>query len=187
MRLAALRAARELALPDWCLAAGFVRNLCWDRLHDYPLTTPLNDLDLIFFDPDETDAGRDLALERQLHEATGQPWSVKNQARMHLRNTDAPYVDSADAMRHWVEVETAIGVRLLADDRLELIAPLGIDSLLAGRLTLNPVRRKPEAFKRRIEDKSWLRHWPRLRIVEPCATDRPTLPPSIPEPEEDTP
>jgi hypothetical protein len=30
--MAALEAARGLALPGWCLAAGFVRNLVWDRL-----------------------------------------------------------------------------------------------------------------------------------------------------------
>ncbi|MGD9885270.1 MAG: nucleotidyltransferase family protein [Reyranella sp.] len=28
-----LRAVRELALPDWCIAAGFVRNRVWDHLH----------------------------------------------------------------------------------------------------------------------------------------------------------
>ena len=28
-----LRAARTLALPDWCIAAGFVRNRVWDALH----------------------------------------------------------------------------------------------------------------------------------------------------------
>lgn len=38
-RMAALRQAREAALPDWWLAAGFVRNLVWDRLHGYTTAT----------------------------------------------------------------------------------------------------------------------------------------------------
>ena len=37
-RMAALEAARHLALPDWCLAAGFVRNLVWDRCPLPPLS-----------------------------------------------------------------------------------------------------------------------------------------------------
>ena len=28
-----LRAVRSLDLPDWCIAAGFVRNRVWDHLH----------------------------------------------------------------------------------------------------------------------------------------------------------
>ena len=30
--MAELRAARALTLPDWCIAAGFVRNRVWDTL-----------------------------------------------------------------------------------------------------------------------------------------------------------
>ena len=50
MRMACLRAARELALPDWALGAGFVRNLIWDHLHQKTVPTPLNDIDLIYLD-----------------------------------------------------------------------------------------------------------------------------------------
>src|SRR5712664_2713902 len=28
-----LRSVRTLDLPDWCIAAGFVRNRVWDHLH----------------------------------------------------------------------------------------------------------------------------------------------------------
>ncbi len=49
-RMDCLRAARELALPDWALGAGFVRNLIWDHLHHKAEPTPLNDIDLIYLD-----------------------------------------------------------------------------------------------------------------------------------------
>ena len=50
LRMACLWAARELALPDWALGAGFVRNLIWDHLHHKAVPTPLNDIDLIYLD-----------------------------------------------------------------------------------------------------------------------------------------
>lgn len=47
----ALSIASTLELSEWCLAAGFVRNLVWDRLHGFGCATDLNDIDLINFDP----------------------------------------------------------------------------------------------------------------------------------------
>ncbi|MDN3552018.1 nucleotidyltransferase family protein [Halomonas almeriensis] len=163
--MAALEAARDLALPDWCLAAGFVRNLVWDRLHDFSAPTPLNDLDLIYFEPAVTNAARDRELQARLGESLALPWSVKNQARMHERNHDASYRSTADAMRHWVEVETAIGARLDAKGRVVLVAPLGLEPLFAGTITLNPERPRPRAFRHRLEAKGWQQTWPRLRVA----------------------
>ena len=42
-----LRAARSLGLPDWCIAAGFVRNRVWDHLHGIAPPTPLADIDVL--------------------------------------------------------------------------------------------------------------------------------------------
>lgn len=39
----------DLKLPDGLIAAGFVRNLVWDHLHGKN-ATPLNDVDVIFYD-----------------------------------------------------------------------------------------------------------------------------------------
>lgn len=164
-RLEALACAAELRLPDWCLAAGFVRNLVWDRLHGYADPTPLHDLDLVYFDGTDTRAEKDLDYEARLHTRSPLPWSVKNQARMHWRNGDDAYHSTADAMCHWVEIETAVGVRFDENGHLMLVAPLGVETLLAGSVSLNPNRPKPETFKRRIEEKRWLETWPALKIV----------------------
>lgn len=45
LRMRALQLAREQDLPDWCIAAGFVRNLGWDKLHGSETPTPLEDID----------------------------------------------------------------------------------------------------------------------------------------------
>lgn len=170
MRMEALKLASSLNLPDWCLAAGFVRNLVWDKVHNKPVATPLNDLDLIYFDRTQKDPERDRELEKRLRHASTLPWSVKNQARMHLRNRDHAYCSTSDAMRYWVEVETAIGARLKGDT-IELIAPLGLHWLFANTITLNGHRPKVSAFQERVKAKEWLRHWPNLQVMIPPGMD----------------
>ena len=59
--------AAEQRLPDWCLAAGFVRNLAWDKMHSFSSATPLNDIDLIYFDPKDIAKARDRGIENKLN------------------------------------------------------------------------------------------------------------------------
>lgn len=164
-RLGLLRILAELRLPDAWLAAGFVRNLVWDRLHGHATPTPLADLDVIYFDATDCRPERDRALEAELTlKAPGWPWSVKNQARMHRRNDDAPYASSLDAMRFWVEVETALAARLTETGQVEVVSPFAQDGLFALHLTLNPRRPRPAAFRQRLTTKGWLARWPRLQV-----------------------
>ncbi|WP_110654795.1 nucleotidyltransferase family protein [Salinicola halimionae] len=165
-RMAALRKARSQGLPDWWLAAGFVRNLVWDRLHGYASSTPLNDIDLVYFEPANPHALIDREHEASLNHATHLPWSVKNQARMHHRHGHAAYTSIEEALSVWVECETAVGVTLDDDERLRLLAPLGIESLMAGRVTSNPYHGDREVFRRRVSAKGWRHRWPRLEIED---------------------
>lgn len=163
-RMQALSAAASLGLPDWCLAAGFVRNLVWDRIHGFSKTTALNDIDLIYFDPLDDSERRDRELERQLGRTMAAPWSVKNQARMHRRNGDAPYHSTADAMSYWVEVETSVGAALSDSSEVLLVSPFGFDALFNGTVTLNTKKPKPRAFEDRVVTKQWLETWPKLVV-----------------------
>ncbi|EPJ53080.1 MAG: hypothetical protein OFPI_11810 [Osedax symbiont Rs2] len=164
-RMSALRQAAKLQLPHWCIGAGFVRNLVWDKLHGYSRATPCNDIDLIYYDAQYCSVERDRDFERQLLLHSDFPWSVKNQARMHQRNGDAPYSCSADAMSYWPEIETAVAATLDKRGGIEIIAPFGIANLFACKITINPKRPKPEVFARRIADKQWLRQWPNLQVA----------------------
>ncbi|WP_342596252.1 nucleotidyltransferase family protein [Salinicola lusitanus] len=163
-RLDALRQARALRLPDWWLAAGFVRNLVWDRLHGYSSSTPLNDIDLVYFDATHVDTSVDRALERELRRVAPLPWSIKNQARMHERHGHRPYTSIEEALSVWVECETAVAVTLDDDDGIRLTAPLGTASLLSGQVTPNPRHGDSEVFRRRVVAKGWQRRWPELEI-----------------------
>ncbi|EPA9110304.1 MAG: nucleotidyltransferase family protein [Serratia liquefaciens] len=164
-RMMALRTARRLGLNDWCLGAGFVRNLVWDQRHGYVTSTPLNDIDVIHFDPQRPEAERDHMLETRLQEWLPQPWSVKNQARMHLRSGRAPYRNSEDAISFWTEVETAVGARLNADDSITLVAPFGLEGLFADTITFNAKNGDLDAYEQRVVGKGWLQRWPRLRQI----------------------
>lgn len=165
LRMAALSSAASLNLPDWCLAAGFVRNLAWDRMHGYALPTPLNDIDLIYFDASNANASCDGEIEARLKAETGLPWSVKNQARMHKRNLDCPYTSTENAMSYWVEVETAVGVYLDHEGNIQLLAPFGVTSLFGYTITLNSKRPKRAEYLSRIKTKKWLETWPQLKTV----------------------
>lgn len=163
MRMEALERASSLKLNDWCLAAGFVRNMVWDKLHDYEVPTPLNDIDLIYFDPE--DATDEKEYEQRLKSLSILPWSVKNQTKMHIRNGDHPYSSTADAMSYWVEVETAVGVKL-ESGKIELVAPFGLEALMSKTISINKKRVKKDAFRERMTRKKWLEIWPDLKITD---------------------
>ena len=178
VRMQALVIASSLGLSDWCLAAGFVRNLAWDKVNGYSRATALNDIDLIYFDPDKASEEADKAseeadkaseeadkdIESRLKAISDFPWSVKNQARMHKRNSDRPYASTEDAMSYWVEVETAVGATLNESDDIEIVAPFGIDVLFEYTITPNRKRPKPEVFAQRLQEKRWLEIWPNLVV-----------------------
>lgn len=150
----------QVSLVDCYVAAGFVRNCVWDHLHGYQ-PTPLNDIDVIFFD-------KDPRLENQISDflASTHPnidWQVKNQAFMHIKNDDPPYRDIVDAMSYWPEKETAIAAKIKQDGELSLLYAFNLESLFAGKITYNQ-KRNYSLFKSRICNKSWLTIWPELKI-----------------------
>ncbi len=161
-----LRAVRGLGLPDWAIGAGFVRNAVWDRLHAFDAPTPLSDLDILFFDPSDLSTQREAAIEVALVSAlSDRPWSVRNQARMHIRNCDDPYASTADALRYWLETPTCVAVRLNGDDSLAIIAPYGLSDLINMRGV--PTARGREHFNQYLDRmccKNWPATWPQVSV-----------------------
>ncbi|HLT78494.1 MAG TPA: nucleotidyltransferase family protein [Ferrovibrio sp.] len=164
-----LRIARRLALPDWAIGAGFLRGMVWDRLCGFASRTALNDIDVVYFDTTDTGRDRENAAEAQLHAwRPDQVWSVRNMARMHLRNGDASYRDTEDAISHWLETPTAVAVSLDADDSLRLLAPHGADDLLAAHVRPTPQgRRKIDQYQLRVTTKNWPARWPCVKVEAP--------------------
>jgi uncharacterized protein len=168
-RMAMLHALARLDLPDAWIAAGAVRNAVWDTLHAYPDATPLADVDVIWFDASHASEAQDRGLEKRLGELLpGLRWSVKNQARMHLRNGDAPYLNCLDAMRRWPETATCVAARLARDGTIELCSAHGFDDLLGCILRPTPhlATDRMVVFHERIAGKRWRQIWPRLAVAE---------------------
>lgn len=155
-----------LDLPDGWIGAGFIRNAVWDHLHGRPPSPPQGDVDVIWFDSDQTDPALDRLHEARLAESEPSVvWSVKNQARMHSRNVDPPYASTVDAMRHWPETATAVAARRHGDELCEVAAPLGLGDLfgLVLRPTTNFVEMKRSIYDERLRSKKWVGRWPLLR------------------------
>lgn len=167
VRIKALDCVYQLGLPQCYIAAGFVRNLVWDSLHGFETPTPLNDVDVIYFDQNEPDVDTYLAYESQLIKSMpGLNWQVRNQANMHRSNGHPPYKSSLDAMSHWPEKETAVGIRQISPSQYECISAFGFESLFNYEITYNS-KNSQEKFEDRINSKAWLVKWPSLRKV-PC-------------------
>jgi GNAT superfamily N-acetyltransferase len=85
---------------------------------------------------------------------------------MHIRNGDAPYKSSADAMSLWPETATAIGVRLDEADELHIAAPYGLADLYGIVLRRSPRFNNREYFLQRMRNKQWQRYWPKLQVID---------------------
>ncbi len=158
---------RQLDLPNWCIAAGYVRNYVWDYLHGYSHLTPLNDVDVLYYDANDlsekTEKKYETILKNQLHEYN---WSIKNQARMHIRNQEKPYLSVADAMKRWPETVTAVGISLETGKGIEIIAPHGLNDLFDLILRKSPYYKNKDHFYTRVMSKKWLELWPQLTLIE---------------------
>jgi hypothetical protein len=168
----ALRAARALDAPDWLIGAGTIRDRVWDHLHGF--TRPVGkDVDLAFYDPSALAGAHERALQRAVTERTPDfCWEVTNQAALHLWYPQVfgieidPLTCSADAVAMWPETATAVGVRLLADDSLRVIAPHGLGDLFNLICRRNPRIVTREQYRRRVQNKRIARRWPRVRIFD---------------------
>jgi len=169
LRVKALDCINKLNLPHCDLGAGFVRNLVWDHLHQKPNPTPLNDMDVIYYDAAETDETLYLKYETQLNALLPDVnWQVRNQTKMHIRNGDEPYHDIVDAMSYWPEKETAVAIRKIdhyaSENHYECISAFGFESLFNLQVSYNPKRHR-DIFETRLQSKQWLTHWPRLKVT----------------------
>src|SRR5580698_9093541 len=103
-----LRAVRSLGLPDWCIAAGFVRNRVWDHLHGISPPRPPADIDVLYYDRTDLSKAPEQAFEARLNALLPAPWQVRNQARMHLPKDLPQHASTSDSMTHWLETVTAV-------------------------------------------------------------------------------
>jgi hypothetical protein len=166
LRWRLLEIVRLLALPDCWIGAGFVRDAVWDKLHGRGTSPLRGDVDVVWFDPERIEPSEDRRIELALKATEPSiQWSVKNQARMHLRNGDEPYFSVADAIRFWPETATAVVARRSDSAVCEIVSPFGLDDLFGMILQPTPhfSGERHDIYRGRVQSKRWLKEWPLLR------------------------
>jgi len=164
-----LEVANSLNLPDWWVCAGFVRAKIWDTLHGYYERTPMEDVDVIYFDKSNVNEAEEKKLEKQLIEILPTiPWSVKNQARMNIVNNLPPYISSVDAIAKFPETVTALGLKLDKDERVILTAPCGIQDVIDMEVRPTNFFKKTKerigVYEQRMIKKNWKAKWDKVNV-----------------------
>jgi hypothetical protein len=164
-----LKAAKTLHLPDWWVCAGFVRSKIWDTLHGFDERTTISDIDVIYFDDTNRNESEEKKWEEKLRRLLPDiPWSVKNQARMHVINNLPPYSCSVDAISKFPETVTALGLTLDEEDNIILAAPFGLDDVLRMEVKPTPffteTKERAKIYEERIVKKNWKGIWEKIKV-----------------------
>lgn len=170
MRL--LRALRGVHLPQWRLVSGCLYQTVWNALTGRPRGTGIKDYDLAYFDARDLSWAAEDAVIRHVRTATSGcvgPVEPRNQARVHLWfaerfGTAYPQLASADAsLRYYAARVHAVGVRLEADDRLDIAAPFGLDDLFAMVVRPNPTLDNAGTYAEKARRMQSI--WPELTVM----------------------
>ncbi|MDP5277128.1 nucleotidyltransferase family protein [Chengkuizengella axinellae] len=164
-----LHTVKLLNLPDWWVCAGFVRSKIWDTLHDFKERTEIPDIDVIYFDREQINEAEEKKYEQYLRTLLPNiPWSVKNEARMHLKNQIPPYSSSVDAISKFPETATALGLKLDEKNDVILAAPCGISDVINLQLKPTPYFAKTKElafiYEERIVKKNWKSIWNNIKV-----------------------
>ena len=173
--LAVLKVIRDLDLPDGMIFSGAVYQPVWNALTGRAPDYGIKDYDVAYHDASDTSYEAEDVVIRRVAAAFEPPLrdlvEVRNQARVHLWfaakfGADEPYPpleSSAAALKRFVATAFCVGVRLEADDRLNVFAPFGLDDLFALRLRPNPLRVKGAGGWARTTASAKAR-WPEIRV-----------------------
>ena len=164
-----IKAASQLNLPDWWICAGFVRSKIWDTLHGFENRTSTPDVDVIYYDQDDMSEKTEKELEAELRRILPDvPWSVKNEARMHVINHIDPYTSAEDAISKFPETATALGVKIDMANNLILTAPWGVDDVINLELKPTPffteTKERAAIYEGRVVKKNWKGIWEKIKV-----------------------
>ena len=164
--------ARDLDLPDHWIVSGTIYNNIWNYLTERPYMHGVKDVDIFYFDrTDLSYEAEDKEIKRadKIFAGCKPPVEVRNQARVHLWYKDhfgqdyTPLMSCEEGIDRFASITHSVGVRLGANDQLELYAPYGLDEIFSFRVTPNYVLHNE---KTHIEKgKRALQNWPELTIV----------------------
>lgn len=170
--MAVLAGARDMQLPDSWVVSGAIYNNVWNALTARPPMTGVKDIDLFYFDADDLsyeaeDKVIKAGAERFAHLVV--PVEIRNQARVHLwyeQHFGRPYAalsSSREAIDRFACLTHAVGVRLDADDALEIYAPYGLDDMFSFRLVPNRLLDNRETHE--VKGARARSVWPEVTVI----------------------
>lgn len=158
--------------PEAFYSAGVIRNLIWSIAHDQHYALSQTEIDVIFYDvEDESGFEQQHLAEILKQQFPENDWDVVNQAWVHQWYTTEngasipPLQSIQHALSLWPETATAVAVRLLENNALEIIAPFGLDDLFELKLRWNAALVSHDVFMQRMEEKQFLQKWNKLSLL----------------------
>ena len=159
----------HLALPDAWLVSGCLVQTVWNVLTGRAVDHGIADYDVFYFDRDTSWEAEDSVIRRldDIFRKLRVKVEARNQARVHIwfepkfGEAYAPLTHTGEAVGRFTTVAFAVGVRLMEDDRLKIVAPFGLEDMFALRLRPNPTR-ATAGFARTAANVT--RRWPELTV-----------------------
>lgn len=167
-----LQRLRSAGLPQWRLVAGCLYQTVWNVPTDRKRGTGIQDYDVTYFDAGDLSWQAEDAVIRRVADAAADcvgPVQVRNQARVHLWFQDRfgiayPPLPCADAaLCRYASVVHAVGIRLEADGRLDIVAPFGLSDLFAMVIRPNRALANAASHTRKAERARSV--WPEVTVV----------------------
>ncbi len=168
-----LERLRELGLPQWRLVAGCLYQTVWNALTGRPRGTGIKDYDVAYFDAGDLSWEAEDVIIRRVAAGTGGcvgPVEVRNQARVHLWFRERfgfayPRLASTDeALGYYASIVHAVGVRLEADGRLDIVAPFGLNDMF--ELVVRPNYVLPNSASHDSKAVRAKATWPEVAVVQ---------------------
>lgn len=163
--MAAIEASIHTALPNWCLTGGILRDIIWSEVLARKVRH--RDIDLIYFDDKKTSPQFDWEIEATLERMSGLPFRVRNQARMHLFNSEEKYANVVDAMAKFPTTVSAIGVTATEDHLPVIFSIFGYKSLFEPCFEITPhfaENDRIDDFHAYLNRNNLLERWPEVSI-----------------------
>ncbi|MFT5685769.1 MAG: hypothetical protein ACI8RZ_006723 [Myxococcota bacterium] len=165
-------------LPGWYVGAGIIYQTWWNHRSGQPLDAWIDDVDLVYFDPNDLEASAEAQIQARLAALTAPlPLDVNNQARVHrwypavFGKEIPPYTSTEAAIATWPTTASSIGLTV-RDGAWKLCAPFGLDDLLNMIARPNPVLIPRAVYEKKVA--RWSRCWPNLTVL-PWAQYRRTI------------
>lgn len=159
----------QINLPEWYVAGGCVTQSVWNWKMKLPVLHGLKDVDLVYFDPNETEADEEQQRIRikELFSGLPIPIDVINQARVHewypkkFGYSIPAYTSSEDGISTWLPA-FSVGVRA-ENSKFKIFAPFGLNDTFNMIVRMNKRQITKEVYDTMV--KRLQRDWPTIEVI----------------------